>query len=357
MATIGHSLVGLAIAEFAPAESRGGAMRHTWPGFMALMGHLVDIVEWGIILVAPTYFDQHYVTNSPILTAGISVIVCLGLAITTKIRRPWPYVLVVLAIFSHLLLDDQLVRNALADAYAPVSGMESPNFYKSIVAEVWLYGLLFLCAGLLQASRRRDCPKPGRLAARVLMALAIFAAMTRHAAVWAPVYALASLHGLLMIRRDLKWQCLWNLVPPLPVFALAAVELWAGLLYDQAKAMDRAGEYPAAIVMYQRAIGMPTRSQNLEAYLGLSECQRREGDYAGAEATLVRALRVTDQPWWARAKLARLYGHPSVKGTIYSRPEKAREMLEQVVNDRSPAEAKQYARLLLGRLREHGFTE
>jgi tetratricopeptide (TPR) repeat protein len=357
MATIGHTLVGLAIAELAPAESRGGAMRHTWPGFMVLMGNLVDLVEWAIMLVAPTYFDQHYVTNSVTVTAGISAIVCFGLAFFTKLRKPGAYVLVVLAIFSHPLLDDQIVRNALADAYAPASELEAPNLYRSVLAEVWLYGLLFLSVGLLQASRRKGCPKLGRIAARVLVALAIFAAMTRHAAVWAPVYALAGLHALLMIRRDLKWQSLWNLVPPLPVFALLVVELWAGSLYDQAVAMDRAGNYPAAAAMYRRAIAMPTRSQNLGAYLWLSECQRRESDFAGAEATLVRALRVTDQPWWARSKLARLYAHSSVRGTTYYQPDMAREMLEQVIRDRAPADAKEYARFLLNSLRKRGYVD
>ncbi|HVP10004.1 MAG TPA: hypothetical protein VMV94_02330 [Phycisphaerae bacterium] len=357
MATVGHTFAGLSIGGLADAKSRGGALRNAWPGFMVLMGHLVDIVEWGIILAAPGYFDHHYLTNSPVLTAGIGAVVCLGLAIFARLRKPWPYLLVVLAIFSHLLLDDHLVRVTLADAYQGQAATESPSLYTSVLAEAWLYGLLFICVWLLQASRRADCPRSGRAAARVLVALAIFASITRNPAVWMPVYVLAGLHGLLMIRRDLRPKSLWNLVPVLPVFALLAVELWAGRLYEQARELDRQGAYPEAAAMYRRVIAAPTRSQNLAAYIWLSECQRRDKDYAAAEATLMRGLAITDQPWWARAWLGRLYAHSCLRGTAHYQPERARELLEQVINDRSPAEAKRYARFLLANIQDRGTTD
>jgi hypothetical protein len=357
MATVGHTLVGLSIGGLADIKSRGGAMRNTWPGFMVLMGHLVDIVEWGIILIAPGYFDQHYVTNSPLLTAGISVVVCLGLAVFARLRKPWPYVLVVLAIFSHLLLDDHLVRITLADAYEHQSLPGTPSLYTSVLAEIWLYGLFAICVWLLQSSRRPDHPPRGRAAARVLVALAIFAAITRHAVVWMPVYAVAVLHGLLMVRRDLRPRALWNLVPPLPVFALLAVEFWAGHMYMQAVELDSTGARQAATAMYRRVIAMPTRSMNVGAYSRMAENLRKEGDFAGAEALLLRAVKLTDQPWWATAWLARFYAHSSLRGTTFYQPDKARELLEQVIHGNATVNAKRYAYDVLEIMRNRGASD
>jgi hypothetical protein len=332
-------------------------MRFTWAGFMVLMAYLVDLVEWGVILLDPAYFDQHFATNSPLVTAVIAAVVCLALAVFARLRQLWVYALVVLTIFSHLVLDHSLIRTALADAYRPLSQGGHPSLPQSAWAEVWLYGLLLLCVGLLHASRRQECPPRGRATAKALVAAAILAAITRVAWLWMPVYLLGAAHCGLIFRRKLKPPILWNLVPPIPVMLLLAVELWANHLYDRAMALNAAGLYPAAARMFQRVLAVPTRSQNLGAYIYLSECLRREGDLAGAEAALRKALRVTDQPWWAKAKLARLYAHSSGRETVYFRPDRARELLQQVIDGRAPAQAKDYAGHLLKALRERGQVE
>ena len=70
MATIGHTLIGLSLGSLSRAESRGQALRYIWPGLIVLMAHLVDIAEWVVILAAPAYFDQHFVTNSPLIASS-----------------------------------------------------------------------------------------------------------------------------------------------------------------------------------------------------------------------------------------------------------------------------------------------
>lgn len=357
MATIGHTLVGLSLAGLAGAESRGGAMRRTWLGFMALAGHLVDIVEWGIVIVAPKYFDHHYVTNSPVLTAGISAAVCLGLAVFAKLRSLRAYALVVLAIYSHLLLDSQLMKTFVAEAYGRWIEGENADLYQSAFGEIWFYGLPLLCVSLVQASRRRDCPRRGRAAAIALIAIVILAAITRVAAIWAPVYGLAALHVLLLSRREIKPAILWNLVPPIPVFALLAVELWAGYLYGQGVSLENQRAYPAASAMYKRALAWPTRSTKVGCYFHLGECLRREGLLASAEAAFLRASMIADQSFLAQSKLARFYAHSNVRGTPFFQPDKARRLLQELLVGGSPPEIASYARQLLKQLDERGYVE
>ncbi|MBN2560824.1 MAG: hypothetical protein JXQ75_07835 [Phycisphaerae bacterium] len=357
MATVGHTLVGLSLSNLSRATSRGQALRYVWPGLIVLLAHVVDIVEWMIVLVAPEYFNQHFVTNSPFVTAGIVAVAWLVLFVGTRLRRPWPYILVALAVFSHLLLDYDPVRIAVADTYSRSADAELPGLCDAVIAEVWLYGLLLVSVGLVQAARQHDCPRRGRAAAGVLGVLAIFAAITRSPGLWMPAYVLAVLHTLLLSRRHLTLRLLWSLVPLVPLFMLLAVESWAGRLFDQATMMKKDRNYAGAAEMYERALAVPTRSCQLGAFVYLSQCQRQLGDLAGAEATLLRAIRRCEQPHWARLGLAALYMDPQVRGTPCYRPQEAARILRGMIDGQCPSHIVDRARRMLEDLHHQGLAE
>src|SRR6266404_6662952 len=117
MATVGHTLVGLSFGGLSRSESRGGALRFVWPGFMILMSHLVDVLEWFTVVLFPGWASGHYLTHSPAGTAAFLAIICVGVLLFTRLRRPWPYLLIAAAMMSHLVLDAYWARRGLADAY------------------------------------------------------------------------------------------------------------------------------------------------------------------------------------------------------------------------------------------------
>ncbi|MFH1417954.1 MAG: tetratricopeptide repeat protein [Planctomycetota bacterium] len=357
MATVGHTLVGLSLARLSHGEPSERGLRYVWPGLMVLGAHLVDIAEWVVILVAPTYFDQHFVTNSPILTAGLVVLVWAVMAVVFHVRRPWAFVLAGIAVFSHLLLDHRLVRAVLLDVYG-IPAAEGPlGLWNAILAEVWLYGLLLVCVGLLQAARQRDCPRMGRAVAGVLGVAAILAAISRLAALWMPIYGLAAVHTLLLFRRALKPGLLWSLVPVVPLLALLAVELWAARLSDQGDVLMRAKDYAGASRLFQRSVSVPTRSKGTTAYRKLGSCQWRMGEFAAAEASLLHAIRIGDEPCWAKIALAKVYQDPGAKPAGLYRPREAAKLLQGVLDTPEAMNCWRSARKRLDRLRERGFAE
>lgn len=357
MATVGHTLVGLSLAGCSRAESRGGSMRFIWPGFMVLMGHLLDVVEWGVILVAPEYFDHHWVSNSLWLTAGVAGVVCAGTAIFGRLRRPWPYVLVVAAIFSHAAMDHEVLRAVLIDVYGDAQADEQPAFGESVKAELWLYGLLLVGALLVRASSERGCPRRGRAAAGVLAAAAILAGVTRNPWLWVPAYGLAAVHALLLQRKHFNWRLAWCVVPLIPLLALLSVELWAGWLFHRGDVERGRGEYAAAVEMFNRSAGVPTRSSKTAAYIRMSSCWRSLGDFRAAEKALLRAEAISEGRWVARYQLAMFYIDRRVSGTSFDRPEAAAEKLQQIIDGGAPDGIKGYARQRLEGLRRQGRIE
>ncbi|MFQ5423098.1 MAG: hypothetical protein ACE5F9_03875 [Phycisphaerae bacterium] len=354
MATVGHTLVGLTLSGMQHRIGHKRALRWVWPGLMVLMAHLVDLVEWAVILAAPAYFDQHFVTNSPLVTAGVVAAVWLAVGLIWRPRGPGPYVLIATAIFSHLLLDHRLARIALSDVYGQIHENGIPGLYDTIVSEIWLYGLLMLLVGLWCAARQPGCPRRGRQAAGLLAALAVLAATTRMVVLWAPVYGLAALHMLMLLRRELNVRWLWSLVPITPLAALLAVELWAGRLNDRAMARQAAGDYAASAEMYARVLAMPTRSQKEMTHIHLSRCQIELGEFRAAEETLRHAIRVCEGPYWAKYVLAAFYDDPKTRGTKYERPEECVRRLRSLLDGPAPFVVKRATRRRLEALRRRG---
>ncbi len=324
---------------------------------MVLGAHLVDIAEWMVILVAPAYFDQHFVTNSPILTAGLVVLVWAVMAVVFRVRRPWAFVLAGTAVFSHLLLDHPLVRTVLLDVYGLPVTEGATGLWNAIHAEVWLYGLLLVCVGLLQAARQRDCPRAGRAAAGVLGVAAIFAAISRVAALWMPIYVLAIVHTLLLFRRAIKPGLLWSLVPVIPLAALLAVEIGAADLSRQGDEFMRTKDYARAARLFRQSVSVPTRSRRAAVYRKLGSCQWRTGDFAAAEASLLHAIKIGDQPCWAKIHLAWVYQDPEAKLADLYHPREAARLLHEVLDTPEAIRCWQSARKRLERLREQGLIE
>lgn len=349
VATIGHTLVGLSLSGVGNGRTLGGTVwRYAWPGIMVLMAHLVDLVEWAVMLAAPTYFDEHFVTNSPLVTAGIVAGVWLAMYLL-RIRRVWPYVVVAVAVFSHLLLDHRAARVFLMDAFDITQGTEAPGLLESILAEAWLYGLLLVSVYLVRATRVRGCPRRGRVAAGVLAGVALIAAVSRITWLWMPAYALAGLHATLLLRSNLTSKYLWSLLPLIPLAGLLVVELWASHLFHQALTLQLQKDYAGAAAKYKQALDVPTRSKQVYNYVRCSQCLQQLGDLSGAEANLRYAARVCEQPYWAEFALANLYSSPQTRGTDFYRPEYALGRYRELLEGPYPARLKWYARRELKR--------
>jgi hypothetical protein len=332
-------------------------MRFEWPGVMVLLAHLLDIVEWGVILIAPTYFGRHWVSNSLWSTSVVAAVVCAALAVFVRLRRPWPYLLAIGAIFSHVGLDHPLWRAVLVDLYGDAPTDELVGLGRSVLVEVWFYGLLLVGVLVVRACTVRGCPRRGRVAAGLLAAAAILAAVSRNPWLWIPAYCLTVLHVLLLLRSTLNWRLVWGVLPVIPLFALLAVEVWAGWLYQQGESLKGSGDPAAAIVMFERSIAVPTRSPKTGAYVQVSHCWRSLGEFAAAETALLQAESLNEGRYWARYQLAWFYLDNRLKGTRFDRPDLSAERLRQVIDGDAPANIKAYARRFLADLRKQGRIE
>lgn len=351
MATIGHTLTGLSFGGLWHDTSQGRVLRYAWPGLMILMAHLVDVVEWVVILAAPGAVDRHFVTHSPLVTAGVVAGVWICIAVGTRTRLVWPYIVIGLVVFSHLLLDHRVVRTVLDDLYNGSPKSKMPDVFDTMLAEIWSYGLILVLVTLVQASRARHRPRRGRRACVVLGVLAVASAVTRWPALWVPVYTLSMLHAAILLWRRPQLRLAWSLVPLSPLVILLVFELWAAYLCNEANRLYSAEQPAAAAEVYRRALAVPARSQQLGARICLSTCQRRLGDHGGAEATLLHAVRVCERPYWAQWSLARIYSDPELRGSPLFRPAEAVRILREMAAGPCPASVKTAARKRLSRLR------
>ncbi|MEK6643917.1 MAG: hypothetical protein AABZ08_08410 [Planctomycetota bacterium] len=336
MATIGHSLVGLSFAGLSRAKSRGRTLPYVWIGLMVLMGHLVDVIEWFTVVLVPNWRNGHYLTHSPLATAFVVIVVWISVAVFGNVRRPIVFLLIALAIYSHLLLDWNGGRKALADAYGVMPedaiGRDGYPLLPMIIAEVWLYGLLLIEVLLLRAASDKVCPQLGRQAAGFLAALAVVAAGTRTTAVWLPVYALAALHAGLLLRRDWSWKIAWGLVPLIPLGICLCGEVYASHLVSRAWNLMMDKQYSAAISMYERSLRFPARASRVTTYVNIGQCYEYMGDPALAETTFLTAIKSDDTPNTGQYWLAWLYANQKWRGTSVYRPEESVRILRVLVD-------------------------
>ena len=233
--------------------------------------------------------------------------------------------------FSHLLLDYLPARLYLLRLYNGASRTAWPGLRESIIAEIWLYGFFLVVVLLWQSARAPGCSRPARNLAWLLVGASLLAALSRNAYVWAPVFAVAGAHALLLLRRALRWALLWNLVPLIPMAAMGAVELWSLLLYRQARKLQAAGQFAAAAEWHRDALGVPTRTSKVGIYVYLSICEMEMKNWAAAESNLLTAARIAEDPTWPELSLAEFYVSGRVRDSVYFRPEEARRIAEKIV--------------------------
>lgn len=342
--------MGLSLGSAWKARLPGKVLPAIWIGFVILCAHLIDLVEWILILINPTRFSSHELTNSPALVGLVFIALVLLLAVVWRVRTLTPYLIVAAALASHLVLDHLGVRRWLSNLYATGEFDELLPLEISIEAEIWFYGVTVVLVLLVRAALDRTCPRAGRKVAIGLAVVATVAMLTRRPIIWAPCYAIGTLHALLLLRRELHPTMLWGIVPLLPLFVLVAAELWASRVEREALAHEQRGAYAAAARLHQRALAAPKRSSRTSIYIHLSNCQRELDDWQGAERSLRLAVATAESRHWPLLSLARLLSHPKARGTEHYRPEEAIAILRQIAADPDARKYHPGARKELSRL-------
>ncbi|MBN2446902.1 MAG: hypothetical protein JXO22_09260 [Phycisphaerae bacterium] len=326
MATIGHTLVGLSLAGCTTVKARGGVMPHLWAAFIVLLAHAVDLVEWGAAVFLEPSADRHFLTHAPFSTGVLVLLIWLVLRLCTKLRSPVAYLTVAAAVYSHLLLDAVPVRRFVALAYTGQGTEGLSAFERSFVAEICLFGLVFVLVALARAALRPKCPPKGRVAAYVLALAALAAAASRLPAVWLPVYLASLTHAALLLRDRFNVRQLWGMTAILPVLAFVCVEALASHLTAKGLALRAAGRFREAIQVHERVLRLPIRESDMWQHFYVAINYYYLGQFDQAEAEFLDAIASDDTSPWPRIYLARLYGNPKSCSSGLYRPAEAKAL-------------------------------
>ncbi len=357
MATIGHTLTGLSLGGFGSPGIRGKTMPHLWPALIVLLAHAVDLVEWGAAIVLGTSGDSHFLTHSPLSTGILVLLIWIVLAFAAKVRSPLIFGIVAAAVFSHLLLDMSSVRFFVAQAYADRDAYDLPQFEQALVAEIWIFGLLFVLVSLGRAVLQQSCPRRGRVAGYVLGIAVVAAATTRLPAVWVPAYAVSLAHAAVLLRRRFHPRQLWGVVLLLPVLVFMLVEATAAHLTATGVNLVRAGRDREAIKVHERVLALPTRESRSWNHALIGESYERLGEPALAEAAFAAALRDSEASAWATIFLARFYMRQRWRDTPFFRPSKAGSLLDQAARMPHNPRVSALATKLRADLKTRGWTD
>lgn len=334
----------------------GRVLPAIWPGLLVLSAHLIDLVEWTLTATLPESFTSHQVTHSPVLTGATLAGALTLLGLIFRPRSPVPYLLVAVAVLSHIPLDMLSFREGLARLYGVATPDDGPpGLRASLTAEAWLFGLLFVAVTLTQAALHPRLRPATRRFTWVLLGLSVIAALTRVAVVWAPFYVIALTHGFLVRRSDYAPRLLWSLVPVLPLLLLLAVEVRAARTESQALRLQTAGRLAEALALHRQALAAPARSSKTGIYVHMSLCYRDLGDYRQAEECLLRAEMTSELPEWPRVTRAQLYVYPKTRGTPFFRPEVAERILSEMRDSGRSKRYAEIARFHIDRLRRQGI--
>lgn len=351
MATIGHSLAGLTFAAAAPPRSTGQWSSGLWIGFVVVGAHLLDLVEWAACRVLGLSDDIRFLTESVAKTTLLAAAVCVIVRLTTQIRGLAFYSVLAASVFSHYVLDQYAVRWFVADAYRVGYPDGLPDRSLSIEAEVWLYGLPMVLVVLLRAACVSGVSRAGRLLSALLAMGALAAFATRSRWAWPPVYGLCLAHALVLGRRRLTRQMLWNIAPLLVMAPLLAIELWSGYLYHEARRQLLAGEYDAAIETYRRAIALPARRPTTQYLIKLGQVCRSANRLSEAEEAYERA-HAQEPHWWAPAyHLAMFRSDPALRNSPCYRPDEAERLYRQILSKDSKSAAQPAVKAILAGLK------
>lgn len=344
MATIGHALVGLSLGEMSLPAARERRLRSVWFGFVVAMSYLPDFVEWVALFVRSDEADRHFVSNSiAIVCALCAAVVCI-MALTTRMRDPRPYLVVVFAILSHWALDTIGARRLLETIYG--AGKDDRlSYLDTAMAELWFYGLILLITALIVAARKPGIPPKGGKAAWVIGAAAVVAAATRHPLLWGPVYVAAALHAMLLGRHRWTWRLLWNLAPISPMVVIPVTSYQAKRLTSEAIERRRAGDPSGALALHERVLKLPTRDSVVHNYIEMSRCFEAVGDLEHAEQALLDAVRISrnTNPHVPNLWLAKFYMYRPFEGTRYFQPQRAEQILREILRESSDPDDQRWA--------------
>jgi hypothetical protein len=355
MATIGHTLVGLTATTLSGRDARRWPSLAWWPGVLVLGAHALDVGEWLMTLAGVPVEHSHMLHHWPGATGCVLVGVLL-LRLLGRVRTLGPHVCCALAVYSHLLLDVYGVRHGISALYRQ-PGLEQGAAASSldVWSEVWFYGFVLL-VGLLASAVLR--PQRSRLVwqAAILMmpvtaiAFCVHWMLPQTPAVWVLPYAGIGVFGLWAGRfLPLRGRWLWNVVPALPVLALGAVELWAGLAEREGRQRVARGEYAGAAACFRRSLELPTRSDMCVRWWRLALAYEGLHDLPAAEKAY-RASADADLEWhWGKLNLADFYVR--WPGTPYYQPQAAERLWHEVAEGDEPAYARNAALARLRNLR------
>ncbi len=354
MATIGHGLVGLSLSELCPPKARGNALPYVWIGLVVALAYAVDLIEWIVVFTWPEHGDKRFLTHAPWLAISLSVAACALTAAITRMRSPTAYAVMVAAVLSHLVLDAPSVRALVVDAYGYSTEFNLPGLIDSIIAECWLYGLIFVEIALFSCARDATTTPKSRAAALVLAGLSVTAAATRWIGFWGPIYALSVLHVGLCRRRRYSLKMLWSIVPTLPLLVVPLTQGAAGYYTDKAARLRTAGDPRGALILHKRVLAIPTRKSFVRNYIEISRCHDALDEPERSEAALKAAVQESYEygrhvpNYW----LARFYMNPKWKGTPYYRPEEAARILREIIENSDREDDQRWAYGALHQLRD-----
>lgn len=342
MATIGHTLVGLSLSETCPEKARDGKMPYVWAGLVVLSAHVVDLVEWLALLVAPIHWDKHFLTHSPWMALGVAAVICGCAAAVTGTRRLWPYLVLTIAVMSHLLLDAPVIRSLIGGAYGFPVDEHLPEYPAAILAELWGYGLIFVLTTLIVSWRQRRMSRKARNLALAFGVFCCLSAATRNPNIWGPTYLVAMVHCGLMWMKQFDWRYAKSAIPLIPLLILPSTDLYADSLTKRAIVMREEGHIEEAIELNLSVLRIPTRKSCVTNYLELGRCYLRQNRLDVAENAFINVRKESQAygnylgDFW----LAKFYTDDRTVDTPYFRPEEAESLLDRVIR-KSPVEQHQ----------------
>lgn len=346
MATIGHTLAGVGLALPVATDRPGRPSSAWWLGAVVLASHFPDVGEWVLGLVSTQPLDSKLLHSIPAVAICV-VLFWIAMAVPGRVRSITPYLIVALAMFSHLLMDERVVRQLISETYRRAPP-DSPTTGRTLdlASELWCYGTAPVIALLIAAARWSGRTLSARRGALVLIPAVLLGLLyPKPRAAWIAMDAAAVGYAIWALRPWPRRAWLWNLLPLLPMLSLGAAEAWASIETRRGLAQESRGRYRDALAAFERSVSLPTRSDATIRWWYIARCREAMGNPAGAEAAL-QACVARDNDWhWGEYELAQFYLR--MRGTPYHHPDRARQLLHKVIDSDRPIFARRAAEELM----------
>ncbi|MCK6486301.1 MAG: hypothetical protein HUU22_14615 [Phycisphaerae bacterium] len=346
MATIGHTFAGVGLALPVEMDRPGRPSSRWWLGAVVLASHFPDVGEWLLGLVSVQPIDSKLLHGIPAVSICVALF-WIVMASLGRVRSIAPFLIVGLAMFSHLLMDERVLRQLISESYRRAPP-DSPTTGRTLdlASELWCYGTAPVIALLIVAARWSGRTRSARRGALVLIPAVLLGLLyPRPRVAWIALDAAAVGYAVWALRPRPRRAWLWNLLPLLPMLSLGAVEAWASIETRRGLAQESRGRYRDALASFERAVTLPTRSDSTIRWWYIARCREAMGNPAGAEQALKECV-ARDNDWhWAEYELAKFYLR--MRGTPYHQPDRARRLLRNVIDSDRPVFARRAAEELM----------